>query len=450
MAKKVGMVSLGCPKNLLDSEVMLGHMKGAGYELTQDPSEAEILIVNTCGFIEPAKQESIDTILEMARYKEQGNCKRLVVTGCLAQRYSDDIAREIPEVDTVTGLDQVESIVQSCETDERLVLPLVADGSVRYLYDHETPRILATPPFSAYIKISEGCDYPCTFCIIPKIRGHYRSRTEDSVVAEAESLAGQGVREILLIAQDTTRYGVDHGKRNGLASLLGQLSRVDGIEWLRFLYAYPTTLNESILEAINDYPEICRYIDIPLQHASDSVLKAMKRPGTRASNTKMIERMRTVVPGVAIRSSFIVGFPGESEDDFAQLLDFCGEVELDHLGVFTYSHEEGTEAFSREDTIPEEEKQRRRGELMEQQAAISLRKNSAFVGRKVRVLIEGPSPQSELVLGGRTERQAPEIDGTVLVTDGWAESGTFAKVEITEAHPYDLVGTVVEPENPTG
>jgi ribosomal protein S12 methylthiotransferase len=309
---------------------------------------------------------------------------------------------------------------------------------------------LATPPFSAYIKISEGCDYPCTFCIIPKIRGHYRSRTEDSVVAEAESLAGQGVREILLIAQDTTRYGVDHGKRNGLASLLGQLSRVDGIEWLRFLYAYPTTLNESILEAINDYPEICRYIDIPLQHASDSVLKAMKRPGTRASNTKMIERMRTVVPGVAIRSSFIVGFPGESEDDFAQLLDFCGEVELDHLGVFTYSHEEGTEAFSREDTIPEEEKQRRRGELMEQQAAISLRKNSAFVGRKVRVLIEGPSPQSELVLGGRTERQAPEIDGTVLVTDGWAESGTFAKVEITEAHPYDLVGTVVEPENPTG
>ncbi len=444
MAKKIGMVSLGCPKNLLDSEVMLGHMKEAGYELTHNPEEAEVLVVNTCGFIGPAKQESIDTILEMAQYKEKGKCRRLVVTGCLAQRYAFDIAREIPEVDSVTGLDQIESIVQACETQERHVEPLVADGSVKYLYDHETPRVLATPPFSAYVKISEGCDYPCTFCIIPKIRGQYRSRPVDSILSEAESLAGRGVKEILLIAQDTTRYGADLGHRNGLASLLRQLAQVDGIEWIRFLYAYPTTLSAEILEAIADQRKICRYVDVPLQHASDGVLKAMKRPGTRASNTLLIERIRSIVPRVAIRSSFIVGFPGETEEDFQNLLSYCKEMEFDHLGVFTYSHEEDTEAFSREDSVSPHEKQRRRDELMEQQAAISFRKNLERVGHSAVVLVEGFSAESELLLAGRTEGQAPDIDGTVLINDGWSEAGTFATVEFTEAHPYDLVGKVLD------
>ena len=446
MAKKVGLVSLGCPKNLLDSEVMLGHMKEAGYELTKDPEEAEILVVNTCGFIGPAKQESIDTILEMAQYKENGKCQRLVVTGCLAQRYAIDIAREIPEVDSVTGLDQIESIVQVCETQERRVESLVADGSVKYLYDHETPRVLATPPFSAYIKISEGCDYPCTFCIIPKIRGQYRSRTPDSILAEAESLAGRGVKEILLIAQDTTRYGADLGHRNGLASLLRQLAQVEGIEWIRFLYAYPTTLNDEILEAIANQNKICGYVDVPLQHASDDVLKAMKRPGTRASNTLLIDKIRSMVPGVVIRSSFIVGFPGETEEDFRSLLSYCRETEFDHLGVFTYSHEEDTEAFGREDTVSPQEKQRRRDELMEQQAAISLRKNQGRVGHSSVVLVEGLSEESELLLAGRTEGQAPDIDGTVLINDGWSEPGTFATVEFTEAHTYDLVGKVLDQE----
>ena len=423
---------------------MLGHMREAGYELTQNPEEAEILVVNTCGFIGPAKQESIDTILEMAQYKEKGKCRRLVVTGCLAQRYAVDIGREIPEVDSVTGLDQIESIVQACETQERRVEPLVADGSVKYLYDHDTPRVLATPPFSAYVKISEGCDYPCTFCIIPKIRGQYRSRPVDSILAEAESLAGRGVKEILLIAQDTTRYGADLGHRNGLASLLRQLAQVDGLEWIRFLYAYPTTLTDEILEAIADQHKICRYVDMPLQHASDGVLKAMKRPGTRASNTLLIERIRSIVPRVAIRSSFIVGFPGETEEDFQNLLSYCKEIEFDHLGVFTYSHEEDTEAYGREDTVSPHEKQRRRDELMEQQAAISFRKNRERVGHSAVVLVEGLSAESELLLAGRTEGQAPDIDGTVLITDGWSEAGTFATVEFTEAHPYDLVGKILD------
>jgi ribosomal protein S12 methylthiotransferase len=269
-------------------------------------------------------------------------------------------------------------------------------------------------------------------------------------LAEAESLASKGVKEILLIAQDTTRYGADLGNQNGLASLLGQLAYVEGIEWIRFLYAYPTTMNDGILEVIAEHPKICRYIDIPLQHASNGVLKAMKRPGTRASNTNLIERIRALVPGITIRSSFIVGFPGETEEDFERLLDFCREIEFDHLGVFTYSHEEGTEAFGRQDTVSSQEKEWRRDQLMEQQAAISLRKNRESVGRTFRVLVEGPSPESELLLSGRTEGQAPEIDGSVLINDGWAEPGTFAAVEITEAHPYDLVGTVLEPENFSG
>jgi ribosomal protein S12 methylthiotransferase len=444
MKKKVGFVSLGCPKNLLDTEVMLGHMTRAGYELTSEPAEAEILVVNTCGFIDQAKQESIDTILEMAQHKDKGRCQRLVVTGCLAQRYAQDIAREIPEIDVVTGLDGVESIVSACETEERIVEPLQADGSPVYLYDHTSPRVLSTPRFSAYIKISEGCDYPCTFCIIPKIRGNYRSRAPDSILAEAESLAGKGVREIVLIAQDTTRYGQELGLRNGLADLLRQLARVDGIEWVRFLYAYPTTITAPVLEAMAEEPAVCRYVDMPLQHASDPILKAMKRPGTAESNRRLIDNIRTAVPGVSIRSAFIVGLPGETSDDFHILLDFCRETEFDHLGVFTYSHEEGTEAFRRTETLTAREKAGRRDALMRQQAAISLRRNRERVGTRVRVLAEGPSPETDLLIRARTEGQAPEIDGAVLINDGHVEAGAFATVEVTEAHPYDLVARVAE------
>lgn len=440
---KVGFISLGCPKNLLDSEVMMGHLTADGYEMTSVPSEADVLVVNTCGFIEPAKEESIDTILEMAGHKQSGSCRRLVVTGCLAQRYASDITREIPEVDAVIGLDQVEAITRVVEGDARHVESLTADASAAYLYDHHSPRVLATAPHTAYLKISEGCEYPCTFCIIPKIRGRYRSRAPDSVLAEAESLAKRGVKELILIAQDTTRYGVELGLRHGLADLLRDLARVEGVEWVRFLYAYPTTITDRTLEVMAEEPRVCRYIDMPLQHASNRILKAMKRPGTAASYQKLILSIREAVPGVSLRSSFIVGFPGETEEDFKTLVDFCREVEFDHLGVFTYSNEEGTEAFDPTETLSESEKTGRRDHLMSQQTTISLRKNRERVGAKLRILVEGPSEETDLLLRGRTEGQAPEIDGSVLINDGSAEPGSFVKVEVSEAHPYDLVARIL-------
>lgn len=442
--KKIGFVSLGCPKNLVDTEVMLGHLTRAGYEPTREPADADLLVVNTCGFIDKAKQESVETILEMARYKKEGRCQRLVVAGCLAQRYADELAREIPEVDAVIGLDQLDSIVSTVQGDARQIASLRADGSVVYLYDHLAPRVLATPRPFAYLKISEGCDYPCTFCIIPKIRGRYRSRTEESVLAEAESLASQGVKELVLIAQDTTRYGAELPNQGAsLARLLRRLARVEGLEWIRFLYAYPTTVTDEVLEVMAEEPRVCSYLDIPLQHASDRILKAMKRPGTRASNQALVERIRRAVPGVSLRSSFIVGFPGEEKSDFEELLSFCREVEFDHVGVFTYSNEEDTEAFVRSEAISGAEKGRRQRLLMEQQAGISLARNRRLVGTRPKVLVEGLSPETDLLLRGRTEGQAPEIDGGVLINEGRAEGGEFVTVEVTEAHPYDLVGRIV-------
>jgi len=440
--KKVGFVSLGCPKNLLDSEVMLGHLTRSGYQPVQSPEEAEVLVVNTCGFIEAAKQESIDAILEMAKHKTNGKCRRLVVTGCLAQRYAQDIARDIPEVDVVFGLDQLHTVVDACEGGERRVENVRADGSAAYLYDHLAPRVLTTPSHYAYLKISEGCDYPCTFCIIPKIRGSYRSRDPESILAEAEALAARGVKELVLIAQDTTRYGAELGLRHGLASVLRQLSKIEGIEWVRFLYAYPTTVDDEVLEALASEPKLCRYVDIPLQHASDPILKAMKRPGTGASNLALVRRIREAVDGVAVRSSFIVGFPGESKADFDALLRFCAEAELDHLGVFTYSNEEGTAAYVSQERVSEEEKTLRRDKLMRQQRRISLAKNRARVGSRLRVLVEGPSEETDLFLQGRAEHQAPGIDGVVLINEGEATPGSFATVEVLEAHPYDLVGRI--------
>ncbi len=441
--KKIGFVSLGCPKNLVDTEVMLGHLARAGYEPTSEPSEAEVLVVNTCGFIDRAKQESIDTILEMARHKQEGRCRRLIVAGCLAQRYADEIAREIPEVDAVVGLDQLDSIVSASEGEDRQIPKLQADGSVVYLYDHLAPRVLTTPRPYAYVKISEGCDYPCTFCIIPKIRGHYRSRTPESILSEAESLVKQGIKELVLIAQDTTRYGVELDRSATLASLLRGLAAVEGLEWVRVLYAYPTTVTDEVLEVMATEPGVCLYLDIPLQHASDRILKAMKRPGSRASNEKLLERIRCAVPRVSLRSSFIVGFPGETRADFEELLLFCRDMELDNVGVFTYSHEENTEAFVQIETVPSAEKEKRRHLLMKQQGTISLRKNQQLVGTRQRVMVEGPSPETDLLLRGRTEGQAPEIDGGVLINEGTASPGDFVTVEVTEAHPYDLVGRIV-------
>jgi len=457
------MVSLGCPKNLVDSEVMLGLAQQAGHELTRDPEGAEVLVVNTCAFIDKAKQESVDAILEMAEFKKTGACKTLVVAGCLAERYRDELKAQIPEIDHILGTGDVPAIVEAlggpaaapAARPGGVIQLLRANGEAvvaksgsappslpTYLYDAETPRLLATPRHYAYIKIAEGCDYKCGFCIIPKLRGHYRSRPHDSIVREAEALAARGVKELLLISQDTTFYGIDRGERGALARLLGALQQVDGIEWIRLLYLYPTTIGDDVLDAMAAHDKVCRYVDLPLQHASDAVLKRMKRPGTRASYEKLLDRIRTRVPGVALRTTVIVGYPGETAEDFAELQAFVKSVEFDHLGVFTYSHEEGTTAHALPDDVPAGTKERRRSSLMALQKKIVARTHRARVGRKVRLLVDGPSTDHELVLRARTAGQAPDIDPLVYLTDcdpSEVAAGQFIEAEIVASRDYDLL-----------
>jgi ribosomal protein S12 methylthiotransferase len=461
------MISLGCPKNLVDSEVMLGLAQHEGHQLTRDAADADVLVVNTCAFIDKAKQESIDTILEMAEHKKNGACKRLIVTGCMAERYRDELRAQIPEIDAVLGTSEVLGIVEaigaldggsmvagSTKQDPPYnVIPLLrANGQPvgtaeprplpTYLYDANTPRMLATPRHYAYIKIAEGCDYKCAFCIIPTLRGHYRSRPLESIVAEAERLAASGVRELLLISQDTSFYGNDRGERGSLARLLRALDRVDGLEWIRMLYLYPTTIGDDVLEAIAESPKVCRYIDLPLQHASDTVLKRMKRPGTRASYERLLARIRTRLPGVVLRTTFIVGFPGETDSDFAELKSFVDAVGFDHVGAFTYSHEEGTTAHELADDVPAAVKRRRQAELMRLQKRIVTRAQRKRVGQRVRVLVDGPSADHELVLRGRIEGQAPDIDPVVYLTDCDPSSltaGQFIDADIVSSRGYDLV-----------
>ncbi|HET9479409.1 MAG TPA: 30S ribosomal protein S12 methylthiotransferase RimO [Pyrinomonadaceae bacterium] len=447
--KKVGFVSLGCPKNLVDSEVMMGHLKQNGYEITAEASEAETIVVNTCGFIDSAKKESIDAILEAARFKSEGQARRLVVAGCLVERYRDELKAEMPEVDAFIGTNQINDILKVCnpETNVRS-LPIVQLGnqSATYLYDESTPRVLATPSHYAFVKIAEGCDRPCAFCFIPQMRGHFRSRRFGSIIAEAHQLAEEGVKEIILVAQDSSRYGEDLGKQDALARLLRELARVDGIEWVRVMYTYPTHISDAFLDALAEETNAVKYLDMPLQHASQNVLKLMKRGGTRKSLERLIERVRQRVPGIAVRTTFITGFPGETEADFEELLGFIKNVEFDRVGVFTYSDEEGTPAFDLPDKVPGRIAARRRTALMKQQARISRRKNRARVGEVVRVLFEGESKESELLWQGRMETQAPDIDGCVLINDvpdGVLPSpGDFVNVEITEAHEYDLIGRI--------
>ncbi len=448
---RVGLVSLGCAKNLLDSEVMAGALAQSGFELTNEPESADALIVNTCGFIGPAKEEGINTILDLARLKRSGRCRRLVVAGCLAQRYAAELADAIPEIDAVVGLDEVDTVAEilagSLAGAARRTPPLTADQSVTWLYDHTSPRIRSTPSHTAYIKVAEGCDYPCSFCVIPQIRGRFRSRTPDSVLAEAEALASDGARELILVAQDTTAYGVDLGLRHGLATLLRQLAGVGGVEWVRFLYAYPTTLDCETLAALAEVPELCRYVDIPLQHASRRVLRAMRRPGNRSSNERLITRIREAVPGVSVRSTFIVGFPGEEQEDFEELAGFVEEAEFDAMGAFLYSNEESATSFVAEEHIAEAEKESRRARLMEIQQSVSLRRHRSLIGRDLRVLVDGAPEESDLLLAGRTEGQAPDVDARVLLVDADRPPeelvGTFVTARITEAHAEDLVGRVV-------
>ncbi len=485
---KVGFVSLGCPKNLVDSEVMMGMLKQAGASLTPDAADADVIVVNTCSFIGSAQQESIDTILEMARHKTViktgGKAKRLVVAGCLVERFRDEIRKNIPEVDAVVGTGELEKILAAAgvvetprapspfniltsgaltsnlmtsrpEGDHRRGQGRFArdswDGAVadlpNYLYDDHTPRVLTTPRSSAYIKIAEGCDHPCSFCIIPQLRGQFRSRRFESVIAEAERLAQSGVREITLIGQDTTCYGEDLGLKDGLALLLEKLAAVDNLRWIRFLYAYPNKITGRLLEAIAAHDNICSYIDVPLQHASATVLKRMKRGGGADVFLRSIEKIRRVIPGVALRTSFIVGFPGETEKEFEELCDFAKEAAFDWMGAFGYSDQEGAGAFDHARKLSLREIESRRKSLMSIQKKISRAKKKSLIGREFDLLLEGASSESDLLLEGRTAMHAPEIDGKVFVNDypegNDPQEGEFYRCRITAAHDYDLVAEIV-------
>src|SRR5918912_509072 len=379
---KVGFISLGCPKNLVDSEVMMGQLKQNGYQITAGAAEADTVVVNTCGFIDSAKKESIDAILEAARLKTEGQAKRLIVAGCLVERYRDELKAEMPEVDAFIGTNQINDILAVCDpkTNTRS-LPVVPIGnqSATYLYDESTPRVLATPSHYAFVKIAEGCDRPCAFCFIPQMRGHFRSRRFGSIIAEAHQLAEEGVKEIILVAQDSSRYGEDLGKQNALARLLRELSHTDGIEWVRVMYTYPTHISDAFLDVLAEEPRAVKYLDMPLQHASQHVLKLMKRGGNRQSLEKLIRRVRDRVPGIAVRTTFITGFPGETEEDFEELLTFVRNVEFDRVGVFTYSDEEGTPAYFRPDKVDARTARRRRTRLMQEQARISRKRNQERV-----------------------------------------------------------------------
>jgi ribosomal protein S12 methylthiotransferase len=531
----VGFVSLGCPKNLVDSEVMMGLLDRAGARLTAHPDEAEILVVNTCSFIDTAKQESVDTILEMARRKTEGHAKKLIVAGCLVERYRDEIRKNIPEVDAVVGTGELEAILEAAgiapapaaapspftilttvhadtrsgkesqagthrtqagtdkeasnkhhslkgtgfssyegtPENEGASAPAVhfrAEGDHRerqgrfrrddwagashllptYLYDENTPRLLSTPRASAYVKIAEGCDHPCSFCVIPNLRGKFRSRRFESVVAEAQRLVASGVREITLIGQDTTCYGEDLGLKDGLAQLLDALAQIPDLRWLRFLYAYPNRITGRLLETIARHNNICKYLDVPLQHASPDVLKRMKRGAGADIFLRTLEKIRAAVPGIALRTSFIVGFPGESVRDFEILQEFIDEAKFDWLGVFGYSHEEGSAAYALDAQVPKRSIEARRRRLMKQQQSISKRAKQQWVGREVIVLAEGPSEETDLLWEGRTEYHAPEIDGKVFLNDFGAlrslEPGRFYRAEVTEAHHYDIVAHILSPE----
>ena len=428
----------------------MGQLQQNGYQITADAQEADTVVVNTCGFIDSAKQESIEAILEAARLKTDGKATRLIVAGCLVERYRDELKAEMPEVDAFIGTSQIKDILSVCDpkTNTRS-LPIIPLGnqSATYLYDESTPRVLATPSHYAFIKIAEGCDRPCAFCFIPQMRGHFRSRRFGSIVAEAHQLAEEGVKELILVAQDSSRYGEDLGKPDALAHLLRELSHTDGIEWVRVMYTYPTHISDGFLDALAEEPKAVKYLDMPLQHVSQNVLKLMKRGGNRASLERLIERVRRRVPGIAVRTTFITGFPGETDEDFTELLAFVRNIEFDRVGVFTYSDEEGTPAFDLPNKVDPKIARRRRDRLMKEQSKISRRRNQARIGEAVRVLFEGESSESELLWQGRMETQAPDIDGCVLINDApeglIPQPGEFVKVLIEAAQEYDLVGRIV-------
>ena len=447
--KKVHFVSLGCPKNLVDSEIMLGHLLREGYQVTDSPDDAETIVVNTCGFIEEAKKESIDKILEMSEIKKQAGVKNLVVAGCLTQRYKDDLVEGLPEADLFVGSGEFQNIAKILRAREAGSTEKRYFHLPTYLQEDDSPRINSRPGYTAYLKISEGCMKRCAFCAIPKIRGNLQSRRLSSVVSEARLLAAGGVREINVISHDFTDYGWDLRRTDAAAgenpeALLAALADVEGLDWVRMLYLYPDGITDRMIELIKTKPRLVKYFDMPLQHISNSMLKVMNRKMTREEIEERLNRIRSEIPLAVIRTQFIVGFPGETEEDFQELLGFVRAQRFDRVGCFIYSPEEGTAGGKMQQTVDEETKQRRHDELMALQAEISREKHAAFIGREVDVLVEGLSEETDLLLQGRMSQQAPEIDGVVLINDGQAKVGEIVRVRISESHDYDLVGEIVQ------
>lgn len=443
---KLGLISLGCSKNLVDSEHLIGLMVARkGFEITNNLDEAEVVLINTCGFIGDAKEESIQAILEVAEKKKMGNLKKIIVAGCLAQRYADELIAEIPEIDAVVGtgeIHKIEEIVDTILEDSKIV----KCDSFEFLADAGTERILTTNPHTAYLKIAEGCNRRCTYCIIPQLRGELRSRRIEDIVEEAKTLAANGVREINLLAQETTEYGIDLYKKKALPDLLKELVKVEGIEWIRCYYMFPNSLTDELIQVIKKEPKICKYFDVPIQHISGNILQNMARAKSGDHIKSILNKIRTEIPDATIRTTVIVGFPGETEGDFEELKKFIKEFKFDYVGVFKYSREEGTVAYDLENQVPEEIKEKRWAELINLQAEIAEVKNRAMIGRIVEVMIDGISSESEFMLEGRTRGQALDIDGKVLTNDGTAKQGEIVKVKIEQNFEYDYIGAIVENE----
>lgn len=442
--EKISMVSLGCPKNLVDAEVMLGFLDREGYEITTDEKEADIIIVNTCSFIKEAKQESIDAILDLADRKQDGRCRLLIVTGCLPQRYQEELCRELPEVDIFIGTGDYPRIAEIIAEKRGTSGQLRYIGDPNFVYDEDSPRLKSTPVYSAYLKIAEGCSNCCSYCVIPSLRGGFRSRPMDAVLAEAGRLVAGGARELNLIAQDVTRYGSDLGEGASLEELIRRLAGLEELRWIRLLYAYPDGITDSLIRVIRDEKKVCKYLDIPLQHISDPVLSRMNRRGGAAEIRALIAKLRAEIPDIALRTSLIVGFPGETEDDFRKLLQFVEEARFDRLGVFCYSREEGTPAAGMEGQISERIKRERYKKVMTVQGRLSFKQNRSLVGRIEEVIVEGYSEETELLLRGRSSRQAPDIDGQVYITAGQADVGDIVRLKVTDSSDYDLIGEIID------
>lgn len=443
---KIGVVSLGCPKNLVDSETMLGLIHDENYKITNDPSEAEIIIVNTCGFIESAKEESINTILQMAEYKKSGSCKYIIVTGCLSQRYAEELFNELPEADAIAGVevyDEIGSIIKRVMNGERFIMLERTKPDVIYT-SKETflPRILTTPSYTAYLKIAEGCDNCCSYCAIPKIRGPYRSKPMEQVLKEAKALADNGVKELIVVAQDTTRYGEDlPGGKLLLADLLKELNKIESLKWIRVMYCYPNNFTDELIETFASLDKVCKYVDLPLQHASNRLLASMNRYDTREEVETLLAKLRKRIPGIVIRTTFIVGFPGETDADFEELKEFVEQQRFENAGVFAYSQEEGTVAGAMPNQIPDEIKQERYHELMALQAQISEEIHKDTEGQTLEVLVEGIEEDGSGLHYGRSYREAPDIDGLVFIENpGVIKPGCFVKVNILQGFTYESVG----------